>query len=116
MSEITASRLGNSPARYRSTFAFKMPGILFLSHQLLSASLTNRIAGFQCVNLKPRSVLCDFPELLGPTNQRRKRAKMHRNHFVNSEKPDGHCRFSRTHRVVIANRQKSEIRSVQFAD
>src|SRR5271154_309570 len=116
MSEITASRLGNSPERYRSTFAFKIPGILFLSHQLLSASLINRITWFQCVNLKPRNVLCDFPEFLGPSDQRRKRAKVHRNYFVNSEKPDGHCRFARTHRVVIANRQKSEIRSVQFAD
>src|ERR1700691_1719969 len=116
MSEITASRLGNNAARYCSTFAFKIPGILFLSHQLLSESLTNRIAGLQCVNLKPRNVLRDLAKLLGPPDQRRESAKVHRNHLANAEKPDRHCRFSWTHRVVIANRQKSEIGSVQFAD
>src|ERR1700683_2882426 len=116
MSVITASRLGNNPARYSSTFAFKIPGILFLSYRLLSESLTNRIAGFQRVNLEPRNILRDLTKLLGPPDQRRESAKVHRNHLANAEKPDRHCRFSRTHRVVIANWQKSEIRSVQFAD
>src|SRR5580700_9588664 len=68
------------------------------------------------MNFQTADVLRELANLLRPTDQLRKRSKVHRNHMTHIEEADCHGGLTWAHRVMVSDRQQRDVRRIEFAN